>query len=62
MALFLLILLLHWLELNNWLVWTICFHFISVGEDKYPHMLMVIGLMEKIFDGAKLEKKKRSQT
>ena len=26
------------------------------GEDKYPHMLMVLGLMEKRYDGTKIEK------
>ena len=39
-------LLLHWLELNNWLVRRRHTSVRSVREVRYPHMLVVLDLME----------------
>ena len=47
-------LLSYWFELKNWLVLRMRppLRFAPLrGEDKYPRMLMVLGLMENLFDG-----------
>ena len=35
--------LLHWSELNNWLLWRKRPSLRSEREDKYPHMLLILG-------------------
>ena len=40
--------LLHWSELNNWLVWRMHPTLRYGREDKYPHMLLVLDLLKLV--------------